>query len=130
VTKYGGADDRGRGARSVRCEWCQRLLDARTGPGRPRRFCRQGCRQQAYLARKLAAAHGLGDDQLIVDRATFEAAQDRIALLRQALADVDREAGGDLPLDLEQAYLWVRRHAVEVAELQLLPAWQAGLNAR
>ena len=36
------------------------------GPGRPRRFCRDGCRQQAYLARKLASSHGLGDDDVIV----------------------------------------------------------------
>ena len=82
------------------------------------------------MAHRLADAHGLGEHQLVVDRSTFEAAQDRIALLRQALDDLDREDGGDLPADLEQAYLWLRRHAVEVAELQLLPAWQAGLNGR
>lgn len=114
-----------KGERADRCGWCHATLAPRTGPGRPRQFCRQSCRQQAYLARKLAAAHGLGDDQLIVDRQSFEVAQDRIALLRQALADLEREAGEERPSDLAHAFEWLRAHATEVADVHLEPTWQA-----
>jgi hypothetical protein len=111
------------GDHGSRCGWCQRTIVRRPGPGRPRRYCRQTCRQQAYLARRLAEAHGLGDDRLIVERSRLETAQDRIALLGQALADLDREqAGGELA-DPAQAYAWLRIHAAEVAALRLEPAW-------
>jgi hypothetical protein len=103
----------------ARCEWCQAALVAREGPGRPRRFCRQSCRQQAYVARKVASAPGVGDHQRIVDRRQLEAAQDRIALLRQALADLEREGASGHHDALANAVDWLHAHAVEVADLRL-----------
>ena len=38
------------------------------GRGRPRRYCRPGCRQQAHLARKLAVGHQLADGEVVVRR--------------------------------------------------------------
>ena len=61
-----------------RCRWCGRRLPDREGPGRPRRYCKAGCRQQAHLARKLAASHGLGDDDVIIDRQRLEELQGQV----------------------------------------------------
>jgi len=54
-------------------------MASRTGRGRPRLFCRPACRQAAYRARRLAAGHGLADDEVIVREGALE-----------ALADVDQ----------------------------------------
>jgi hypothetical protein len=70
------------------------LLPERTGTGRPRRYCRPGCRQQAHLARKFAAAHGLGDDDVIVDRHKLEELQDALYCLQAAIEDVDHDLHG------------------------------------
>lgn len=77
-----------------RCRWCGRRLPERDGPGRPRRYCRAGCRQAAHLARKFAAAHGLGDDDVIVDRAKLEDLQGLLYCLQAAIEDVDRDLAG------------------------------------
>jgi len=72
------------------------------------------------MARRLADAHGLGEHQLVVDRSTFEAAQDRIALLRQALDDLDREDPrlSLLPLARRQrSCLWPLQPAVRTVAL-------------
>jgi hypothetical protein len=74
------------------------------------------------MARKLASAHGLGDHEVIVARADLEAVQDRIALLRQALLDVEREPARGEITDLSLAFDWIRSHASEVAALRLEPA--------
>jgi hypothetical protein len=96
----------------------------RAGPGRPREYCRQGCRQQAFLARKLAAAHGLADDEVIVARGELEVLQDRLALLRYAIGDIEREeATGGGPVDPRAAYDWLIDHAREVVALRIEPAW-------
>jgi hypothetical protein len=110
-----------------RCRWCGRPLAPRPGPGRPRRYCRQGCRQQAHLARKLAAAHGLGDDDVIVSRATVDELQSRLYCLQAALEDVDRDLaamarlGDDDPGELRQILSWLTENAMPAAELWIEP---------
>jgi hypothetical protein len=79
------------------------------------------------MARKLAAAHGLGDDDLIVSRTQVEELQSRIYCLRAALEDVDRDlaAGGGRSgarkEDLREAFDWLRENAQPVAELWVEP---------
>ncbi len=58
------------------------------GPGRPRRYCRRSHRQRAYEARRLAGAHRLGPDDVLVDRATWLAIGDRRFRLETAVEDV------------------------------------------
>lgn len=53
--------------------------------GRPRRFCRQSCRQRAYEARRRSAELGLGDDELVVTRNELDDARDRLAEVADAL---------------------------------------------
>ena len=105
-----------------RCRWCGRALAERTGPGRPRRFCRAGCRQQAYRARRLAEAHGLGDDDVIVDRSALEDLQSRLYCLQAALEDVERDlAVSAEPVDVIEALAWLRANAQPLAEAWIEP---------
>ena len=104
-----------------RCRWCGRELEP-LGRGRPRRYCRQGCRQQAHLARKLAAAHGLGPDDVIVAREALEDLQSRLYCLQAALEDVarDLEASSD-PAEVRQALEWLRSNAEPLASIWIEP---------
>lgn len=106
----------------ARCRWCGRPLPARIGSGRPRRYCRAGCRQQAYSARRLAKAHGLGDDDVVVRRAALEDLQDRLYVLQAALEDVERDlAGTPTAEDHREALEWLRINAAPLAEVRIEP---------
>lgn len=105
-----------------RCRWCGRRLPERTGPGRPRRFCRAGCRQQAFLARKLAQSHGLGDHDVIVDRTKLEELQGALYCLQAAIEDTDRDlAGKPTAREVREALDWLLVNARPVAELWIEP---------
>lgn len=92
------------------------------GRGRPRRYCRQGCRQQAHLARKLAASHGLGDDDLIVSRSALEELQSRLYCLQAALEDIDRDLASSNGLeDRSEALDWVLENARPLASTWIEP---------
>jgi hypothetical protein len=76
-----------------RCEWCGRGLPERAGPGRPRRFCRQACRQAAYVAGQRRAELGLSETELIVARHALDELRDRVYVLEAAVEDVERDLG-------------------------------------
>ena len=116
--------------RTDRCRWCGRAFVVSVGRGRPRRYCKQSCRQQAHLARKLASTHGLGDDDLVVSRAALEDFQSRLYCLQAAIEDVDRDLeqsvahnrrGEAEPQDLAEALAWLLENARPVAELWIEP---------
>ncbi len=74
------------------------------------------------MARKLAAGHGLGDDDLIVSRTQLEELQSRVYCLQAALEDVERDlAQSNEPRDVQDALDWLRENAVPVAELWIEP---------
>lgn len=105
----------------VRCRWCGRPVE-QSGRGRPRRYCRQGCRQQAHLARKLAAAHGLGDDDMVVSRAHLEELQSLLYCLQAAIEDVDHDlADTDDPGEQRAALRWLLENARPLAEVWIEP---------
>ena len=105
-----------------RCRWCGRLLPERRRTGRPRRYCRAGCRQQAHLARKFAAAHGLGDDDVIVDRQQLEDLQDAIYCLQAAIDDVDGDLEGTpTATEVRTAIGWLLDNARRVAQARIEP---------
>jgi len=109
-------------ARKERCRWCGRAFVVHMGRGRPRLYCRQSCRQQAHLARKLASTHGLGDDDLIVSRTALDDLQSRLYCLQAALEDVDRDlAESDDPADLAEAMRWLLENARPLAEVWIEP---------
>jgi hypothetical protein len=105
-----------------RCRWCGRRFTPTPGRGRPRLYCRQGCRQQAHMARKLAAAHGLGDDDLVVSRTDLDELQSRLYCLQAAIEDVDRDlAESAEPEDVAAALGWLLEHARPLAEVWIEP---------
>ena len=74
------------------------------------------------MARKLASAHGLGDDDLIVSRAQLEELQSRLYCLQAALEDVERDlAASEEPADVREAFEWLRENAAPVAQLWIEP---------
>ena len=105
-----------------RCRWCGRRFDQPPGPGRPKVYCRQGCRQQAHIARKLAASHGLGDGDVIVGRTALEDMQSALYCLQAALEDVDRDlAADDSPAAKADALRWVLDNARPLATMWIEP---------
>jgi hypothetical protein len=81
------------------------------GPGRPRVYCRVSHRQRAYEARKLASAHRLGEDDVLLSRASFQELKDVVFAIEAALQDVDRDlASAESPSDYREA-LWHLYHA-------------------
>ncbi len=113
-----------------RCRWCGRPLPTPAATGRPRRYCRAGCRQQAHLARKFALAHGLGDDDVIIGRQQLEELQGAIYCLQAAIEDVDADLTGSPSAADERAALrWLLENARPVAELWIEPKATDGSDA-
>ena len=109
-----------------RCRWCGRLFAEQPGRGRPRRYCRQGCRQQAHLARKFAAAHGLGDDDLIIGRRQLEDLQGALYCLQAAIEDVDADmAGSPSAREVRLALDWLLDNARPAAAIWIEPKAEA-----
>ncbi|MDZ7732437.1 MAG: hypothetical protein U5R31_04375 [Acidimicrobiia bacterium] len=130
MTKLGVHPQRRRGTGDRAVSVVRAGLRPTTGPGRPRRYCRQGCRQQAHLARKLAAAHGLGDDDVVVSRDRLEDLQGGLRAAGCVLEDVERDLGsrrspttsprpspgcGRTPSP--SATLWIEPRTVELEQL-------------
>jgi hypothetical protein len=106
MTEIGDGDD----ARGVRCRWCRRVLPARSGPGRPREFCSQRCRQWDWVARQRAAELQLSDRELVVARSELDELHDELYVLACAVEDVERDlAATPTPraADLHDAVNWL-----------------------
>ncbi len=74
------------------------------------------------MARKLAAAHGLGDDDVIVSRASLDDLQGRLYCLEMALEDVDRDlAASAEPDEVRQALTWLVENARPAAAVWIEP---------
>ena len=111
-----------------RCRWCGRPLPKPSATGRPRRYCRPGCRQQAHIARKYAEAHGLADDDVIVDRQQLEELQGALYCLQAAIEDVDGDvAGAPSAAEVRTALGWLLDNARPVAAIWIEP--KAGLGS-
>ena len=106
-----------------RCRWCGRRLPEPGRTGRPRTYCRQSCRQQAHLARKLAAAHGLSDGDVIVDRDKLEELQGALYCLQAAIEDVDRDLAVGRPsaAEVREALEWLLVNARPAAACWVEP---------
>ena len=91
------------------CGWCRRSLPERTGPGRPRRFCRQACRQAAYVAGRRRDELGLSEEELIVARRALDELRDQLYVLEAAIEDVERDLADDepTPQELREAVQWL-----------------------
>lgn len=78
------------------------------------------------MARRLAASHGLGDDDVIVDRQTLEELQGLLYCLQAALEDVERDLAVSAdPNDVAEAFAWLRENAQPLARARLEPRMAA-----
>ena len=111
-----------------RCAWCSRPLESASGPGRPRRYCRQGCRQRAYEARLRSAELDLADDDVVVGRAQLDELASALYCLQTALEDVDRDlaAAGEDPAEVRLALGWLLDNARPLASLWIEPRAAGG----
>lgn len=91
--------------------WCRRcgrpFVGQRTG--RPRRYCRDSCRQMDYQARRRAKELGLSESELVMARSELEQLRDALYVLEAAVEDVDRDlvTGGDDPVEIKRALDWL-----------------------
>lgn len=104
---------RGRGvagsANQQRCRWCRRVLVARPGPGRPKVFCSQACRQWDWVSRQRARELQISEDELVVARRELERLYDDLYVLSCAIEDTDRElsAGRPTVASLRETLQWL-----------------------
>jgi hypothetical protein len=74
------------------------------------------------MARKLAAAHGLGPEDLVVSRVDLEELQSRLYCLQAAVEDVERDlAVSSEPEDVAEALGWLLENAKPLTEMWLEP---------
>ncbi len=74
------------------------------------------------MARKFAAAHGLGDDDVIVDRLRLEELQDAVYCLQAAIEDVDNDLQGTpSAAEVRSAIGWLLDNARPVAAIRIEP---------
>ena len=86
--------DRGERVRAIevpRCRHCRRVMAERSGPGRPKEFCSQACRQWDWVGRQRARELQISEDELIVARGELDALYDELYVLSCAVADTERE---------------------------------------
>ena len=67
------------------------MLPERMGPGRPRRFCSQRCRQWDWVARQRAADLELTENELVAARDELDALHDDLYVLACAVNDAEQE---------------------------------------
>lgn len=78
------------------------------GPGRPKQFCKQSCRQADYIARQRNAELGISEAELVVTRAALDDLRDRLYVLEAAVEDVDRDlAASGTKQDVRDALDWL-----------------------
>lgn len=79
------------------------MLPDRAGPGRPREFCSQRCRQWDWVIRQRAGELQLSDGELVVAREELDTIHDELYVLACAVDDVRRDlaAAGDRPTTAE-----------------------------
>ncbi|MDA2944592.1 MAG: hypothetical protein O2925_12715 [Actinomycetota bacterium] len=77
-----------------RCRWCRRVLPDRGGPGRPKQFCSQRCRQWDWVSRQRARELELSEGELVIARAELDALHDDLYVLACAVDDTERDLDG------------------------------------
>jgi len=106
-----------------RCRWCRRALPAREGPGRPKQFCSQRCRQWDWVSRQRAAELAISDGELVIARTELDALHDALYVLACAVDDTERDldtAGdGASPKELREMLDWLLEAAQPLRDLQV-----------
>lgn len=106
-----------------RCRWCRRVLPERKGPGRPREFCSQRCRQWDWVARQRAHELELSEGELVIARSELDALHDDLYVLACAVDDAERDlaASGAKPTlkELREIVTWLLDAAKPLRDREL-----------
>lgn len=105
-----------------RCRWCRRVLEQRSGPGRPREFCSQRCRQWDWVSRQRAADLALGADEIIIRRDELDRLHDDLYMLACAVEDTERDLAERAPMsnrELQGALDWLLESARPLRDREL-----------
>ena len=107
-----------------RCRWCRHVLAASTGPGRPKEFCSQRCRQWDWVSRQRASELALSENELVMTRDELDALKDQMYVLHCALNDVQTDLAS--PRQTKETLLemlgWLIQAAEPIAAASLTPA--------
>jgi len=117
-------DAQGQQGTDKRCRWCRHVLASSTGPGRPKEFCSQRCRQWDWVSRQRASELALSENELVMTRAELDALKDQMYVLHCALNDVqtDLAAGRHTKDSLLEMVNWLLEAADPVAAASLSPS--------
>lgn len=103
-----------------RCRWCRFPLAEHDGPGRPRQFCSQACRQWDWVSRQRARELALSDGELVMARSELDSLHDDLYVLECAVADTRRDLGHDMTeAELRTALQWLLDAAAPLADRRL-----------
>lgn len=83
-------------AEERRCRWCRIVVAGRQGPGRPREFCSQRCRQWDWVSRQRARELALSEGELVMARSELDALYDDLYVLQCAVVDTRRDLEHEL----------------------------------
>ncbi len=111
-----------KGSGGSRCRWCRRVLEPRSGPGRPREFCSQRCRQWDWVSRQRAADLALGIDEIVIRRDELDRLHDDLYMLACAVDDTERDLSERGPLsnrELREALEWLLESARPLRDREL-----------
>ena len=117
-------DPKGQGTDGPRCRWCRRVLTPTAGPGRPRAFCSQACRQWDWVARQRARELQISEDQLVIAREELHNLHDALYVLACAVSDVKADLDATkrpTAKDLEDMLRWILECADPLDSLRLRP---------
>lgn len=105
------------------CAWCGERFAVSTGPGRRRAYCRPSHRQRAYEARALAERRGLGPNEVLLTRRTWEQLRDALIRLQAAAEDVaiDLTAGRPTRSDYVEALAHLSHAIRDLQEVAVEP---------
>jgi len=117
-------DTPGQQGTDKRCRWCRHVLASSTGPGRPKEFCSQRCRQWDWVSRQRASELALSENELVMTRDELDALKDQIYVLHCALRDVQTDLAS--PRHTKESLLemlgWLMQAAEPIAAASLTPA--------
>lgn len=117
-------DSEGQEGRDGRCRWCRHVLVVNSGPGRPKEFCSQRCRQWDWVSRQRATELALSENELVMTRDELDKLKDQIYVLHCALQDVrtDLASPRQTKETLQEMLGWLMDAAEPIASASLTPA--------
>lgn len=104
-----------------RCAWCRQPIARSDGPGRPKKFCSQKCRQWDWVSRQRAAELELSENELVVARTELDELKDLVYVLQCAVQDVrtDIASGRQTQQSLRELLDWLLDAAEPVTTASL-----------